>query len=281
MLSDEIYKLYQEQYLTWKTFQTAVDGLQFIKQKELQVFGDQVLVQFNPIRLSSTLAKITPEEIKVRPCFLCEQNRPLEQKGLIWREKYQILVNPKPAFQKHFTVVNKNHIQQLINLEDFIALASEIGEELVLFFNAASSGASCPDHLHYQICPKMALPLFKDESRLIKSSLFIKYGILYHVFYFDSVNSVKDKLQNLLNSQPELQNVWASTYKGKIICIISLRKKHRPSFYDEIKVSPACIEMAGVLITVREDDFKALNNTYAEKLFLEVGEAVTVHTTFN
>ena len=71
---------------------------------------------------------------------------------------------------------------------------------------------------------------------------------------------------------------YASSLDGsqRIVSIIIPRSKHRPDCYfktgkQQILVSPGALDMAGLLITPREEDFKKLNSKTASSIIRECG----------
>jgi hypothetical protein len=65
-------------------------------------------------------------------------------------------------------------------------------------------------------------------------------------------------------------------HNGKKLCIVIFpRSRHRPDAFfregdDRLMVSPAVVEMGGILVTPVEKDFGILNKSIAEGIFQEV-----------
>ena len=134
-------------------------------------FGNNCLsakLFFNPKRILSATAQTDTASIHSRPCFLCQTNRPQEQEFISYRN-YQILVNPYPIFKHHFTIVDKEHKSQSIagRFKDMIEL-TDIMEEYFLLYNGPESGASAPDHAHFQACSKEG----KNARTILRSHRF-------------------------------------------------------------------------------------------------------------
>ena len=105
-LLKKIETLFAEQTQSWKLAKENYEALKKVRHRSFSFDGFDVKVQFNPARIISTSAKTTTAELAKRPCFLCENNRPSEQKKIVWRD-YDVLVNPFPIADKHFTIVKQ------------------------------------------------------------------------------------------------------------------------------------------------------------------------------
>lgn len=67
--------------------------------------------------------------------------------------------------------------------------------------------------------------------------------------------------------------VWKED--GKLVTVVFLRSKHRPDCYfaegkDKLLVSPGSVDMDGLLITPREEDFNAITAQKAAGILGEV-----------
>ena len=150
-LQSEILTLFERQIKNWTLAKTNYAALQNVREKEFDFENYSIKVQFNPARAVSSLAKVDSKSIEERPCFLCAANRPKEQESVDFMGKYAILVNPFPICQKHFTIPSKLHEPQAIEnkLTDMLELAKALPDFLILY-NGPRSGASAPDHFHFQ-----------------------------------------------------------------------------------------------------------------------------------
>ena len=160
----EIRKFIQDQLSVWPLAAANFRSLKSVEIKELAVFGLPCRVQFNPERIISTTADTSPEAIAARPCFLCAENRPPEQFHIKFEGRkgrmYNIQVNPYPIFRDHLVIVRDEHLPQAIwhHLPDMLDFAAKYTGYTV-FYNGPASGASAPDHLHFQAVPRHQLPL--------------------------------------------------------------------------------------------------------------------------
>lgn len=233
-------------------------------------------VQFNPARAVSTAAKVDAEAIKKRPCFLCAANRPPEQYAGAHPCGYELLVNPFPIFSRHFTIAAPQHTPQRIGgrAGDLCRIAREMPGYAV-FYNGARCGASAPDHFHFQAVPAGELPFLKAGS------------FPFRVYRFDvgpeddadrTLDGVFDRIR-LLPGQPAegepMVNILAvADGEGRVEVTVIPRRAHRPDFYGtgegQMLVSPASVDLAGVLILPREVDFKNINDDIIANLFSQV-----------
>ena len=100
-MKEAVENLYRKQLNNWELAANNYKALALVKTKQVDVDGWKYLVQFNPARIVSSSAKIDPQSIKERKCFLCREHLPAQQEGLSFGEHYTILVNPFPIFPKH------------------------------------------------------------------------------------------------------------------------------------------------------------------------------------
>ena len=165
-----ISKFVGDQLSRWPLACDNFRALKNVLVREVEVGGLTVKLQFNPARMISSAAKLSKEEIAARRCFLCRDNRPAEQimfkfdgrKG----KKYHILVNPYPIFPDHLVIAMNRHTDQSIwkRYVDMLDLARKY-DGFTFFYNGPKSGASAPDHHHFQAAPKGLIPLQEDVER--------------------------------------------------------------------------------------------------------------------
>jgi len=98
------HALLGEQRLEWELLNTGYNSFSDVKLKTISLEGFNFNMQHNPQRLTSTAAQTDSESIMNRLCFLCEANRPKEQRGLLISElettskSFQLLCNPFPIY---------------------------------------------------------------------------------------------------------------------------------------------------------------------------------------
>ena len=171
----KIERLLTDQLSAWELAGNNYAALARIKVKDLNVNGMHYKVQFNPARIVSSAAKVDAQSIQERKCFLCPANLPAMQRGIPFKDNYQILINPFPIFPKHLTVPALEHVDQRIKKRfgDMLDLAA-IAEDYIVFYNGPKCGASAPDHAHFQAGNKGFLPL-EQEWRNKKAGKIVTY----------------------------------------------------------------------------------------------------------
>ncbi|MCK7509074.1 MAG: DUF4922 domain-containing protein [Desulfobacterales bacterium] len=155
--------LFDSQKKSWPRFAAACRDLAFVQERKLSCNHYKITLQYNPARVVSGGAAVDRESIKKRPCFLCADNRPAQQSGILYRNDYVILCNPAPIFDRHFTIVSLEHQPQEItsSLSWLLQLAADASPDYTVFYNGPACGASAPDHLHFQMIPAGCTPLFE------------------------------------------------------------------------------------------------------------------------
>lgn len=244
------------QLAQWPEARERYEALRRIERKTVVVDGCRYGVLFNPARAVSTQARVDAEAIASRPCFLCAANRPRQQAVLPWRE-YEILVNPFPIFDRHFTIASRTHGPQLIagRIADMAQLALETG--YTVFYNGARCGASAPDHMHFQAVPAAALNAgagfpFRvarlrydgDETRLHEEFSATMAG-------FPVADSELESRVNIIATP---------VAAGSVEIVVIPRRAHRPACYDRVMVSPASVDLGGTVVTTRAEDFAAVDD---------------------
>jgi hypothetical protein len=166
-------ELLTEQKKAWRDLEQGYESLKDAKVREITCNGFFVRVQHNPGRMRSTLADVEEKSVNERPCFLCLNNLPKDQKGVLYHKKFLILCNPMPVFSGHLTVTHIVHQPQGIpeHIDIFLQLMSDFGSHWSVLYNGPGCGASAPDHLHFQAIPSGMMPIEKeiiDEKRLFQ-----------------------------------------------------------------------------------------------------------------
>lgn len=297
--SDAAVRLSEIQKEQWPMLNAGFKSLETVKSKSFQFDGYKIKAQFNAGRMTSTSAKVDPKSISERKCFLCVENLPAEQKGILYNNNYIILCNPFPIFPTHFTITNKEHTPQRIidTFSDMLDLSKDLSKHYSVIYNGPRCGASAPDHLHFQAGNKYFMPM-DDEYHQIKNEygkeIFENddlsfYAIDDGVRKFVSIESLDKELvvksfnkfyktySELMNEEQEpminLVSFYEEEYGWRII--IFLRAKHRPAVFfaeDESKmlVSPAAIDLGGVCVFPREEDFNRITKEIIADIFKEV-----------
>lgn len=297
--SDAAKLLFEKQTLDWPQLASGVETLQTVKEKSFLCNGFTIKAQFNAGRMISTSAKVDPKSIKERKCFLCQENLPSEQKGILYQNEYLILCNPFPIFPTHFTLTHKKHQPQRIvdTFFDLLSFSKDLSRYYSVIYNGPKCGASAPDHLHFQAGNKMFMPI-DDDFHQLKNEFGIKIvdNEELSVFAIDDgmrkfisiesldVNRVEKTFSKFYKTYSDLRNSedeplinLISFYEEEFgwRVIIFLREKHRSSHYfreDESKilVSPAAIDLGGVMIFPREEDFNRVDEKTIRDVLNEV-----------
>ena len=139
-------------------------ALSGVEVKDMTIDGFPAKLFFNPARVRSVMADVSPEALQKRACFLCPDGVEEHQLTHNWDSPtghtYYIRVNPFPIFSPHFTVSSSVHERQelLPHLESMLHLAQQL-PEMTIFYNGPMCGASAPDHMHFQAVPRYSLPI--------------------------------------------------------------------------------------------------------------------------
>ncbi len=305
--SKEARELIRQQVSEWDLASRNYLSLDKVEIKTFD-FGDyHIDVQFNPARIVSSSAKVDARSIETRVCFLCQKNLPPQQRGLPFDDQYMVLVNPFPIFPEHLTIPNLNHTDQRIagNFGSMLDLAAGL-DDFVIFYNGPKCGASAPDHLHFQAGIKGFLQIEDDFNikrccRKVRSlgAVALSHWPDYQrgvitlnstdktalIAVFDQIYS---QLQSLQPDETEpMLNILASVDHNEWIIHIFPRTLHRPAQYFEtgdkqIVLSPASVDMGGVFITPREEDFAQITAEDITDIFRQVClDPATVLTLIN
>lgn len=295
-LNQQIKQLFSEQVSSWELARNNFQGLQTVQTKSISFGHYEVKIQFNPARIVSSGAKVDAKSIAERKCFLCADNRPKEQKSIDFGD-YEILVNPFPIFPQHFTIPRKEHVAQQIKpyFSDMLELAEAIDDYLV-FYNGPRCGASAPDHMHFQAGTKDFLPLVNDYKRLKnehsdllvtsdKTQLFQlkNYGRTVYIIESTAIENAQDAFEKLYRffekdeKNEPMMNIVCTFENGKWTIFILPRKAFRPWQYTaegdkQLLISPATVEMCGILIAPIEAHFQRITKKDIESIFEQVSD---------
>jgi hypothetical protein len=166
--------------------------------------------------------------------------------------------------------------------------------DYVIFYNGPQCGASAPDHFHFQAGNRGFLPIEDDFlkgkyakrvsskpgieiwqwTRYLRGIITLKGTdreklIRSFELFFDSFSATQND-----RPEPMLNILVYHTGSGWVIHLIP-RKLHRPAqFFEEgpgqILLSPASVDLGGVIITPREEDFLKLNINDLKDIFRQV-----------
>ena len=284
----------------WPQLSAGYDALARRLERPLSAGGLSVVLQCNPQRIVSTQADVTPGAIQGRPCFLCPANLPVQQQAISYPGRFLVLCNPFPIVDRHFTVAHREHRPQLLSrvLPTFLRLARDYQPDFAVLYNGAQSGASVPGHLHFQALPKANIPAL-NESRdgLTKVreknglSLFKKLDGPRTALIVEGADekALIALIRQLIRTMRRLQapaseamqhiearmNLFCRYETDSWQVLIFPRRNHRPTAYykagaDQIMVSPGAVDMGGVLVLPRKEDYLRLDATLLINIFEEV-----------
>ncbi len=288
-------RFFDRQLRLWPDTLQRYRDLAFVQTRELNVGSSTLTVQFNPARIRSTGAAITKEALAARPCFLCKANRPEEQLAKVQDGDYELLVNPYPILPVHFTIPTRRHQpQQIRGMYGEMMQLLKHYPELTVFYNGPLCGASAPDHAHLQAGSSGVMPLQKEWQRLSRNltvvaqmdeettlSVVEDYPCAALVIRAKHRRSSERMFATLYHALPvfdgqsePMMNVVAWQADGELISVVFPREKHRPDCYyatgdDQLLVSPGAIDMSGLFITPRREDFERLTAERAEAILKE------------
>ena len=294
-LNEKVLALVEHQKANWELAHNNYAALEKIQNKTFDFGHFKIQVQFNTERIRSSAAKTDAKSISERPCFLCLENLPGEQKGILLKDKYIILINPFPIFSQHIVINGLKHVDQQIlpYFTDLLDLSKNL-PGFNVFYNGPKCGASAPDHFHFQAIGKGNLRVEQEfESLLNMHSEVLVRDKNVKIVAVDNylrkfvaiISSEKNLLEeifkqiyNLLdlkNGEEPMMNILSSFVGNEWRIIIFPREKQRPSHFfrdgeNKIVVGLATVEMGGILVLPREEDFKKITKTEIEEIYNEV-----------
>ncbi len=293
--NSRIRALIAQQQKSWPLLRDAIAGLDEVEYKRFTIKGSHVLAQFNPNRIVSTTANIEETTIKQRPCFLCLESLPREERGIRFGDRLIVLCNPFPVLRNHLVISAREHVPQMIegNLVVLLDLTRELGDGWFALYNGPKCGASAPDHLHFQACSSEVLPIIReidswDRRTILKTAEIESFTLQSYrinvmvargengevlMTFFDGMIKRLGELTG--TAEEAMINLIVTFESGRWTVILFPRSKHRASSYyaeDEsrLTVSPAAIDLSGVLVVPQPDHFARISADDIEQIFAEV-----------
>ena len=294
MTDSPLQRFFNRQLEKWEAARQRYHDLRGSKTRELVVGSSSIQVQWNPARMVSTGAKMDKKTIAERPCFLCEQNRPKEQIKKDIDGQYELLVNPFPILPQHFTIPSLKHQpQRILNSYGEIHKLLEEYPEMMVFYNGPQCGASAPDHAHFQAGTCGVLPLQMSWKRLSSNltkivsindnediSLIEDYHCTALLIRSRSQYGDEQLFRRLYDALPDMDpepmmNIVAWRRDEDFLSVVFPRTKHRPECYyaegdEQYIISPGALDMAGLIITPRQEDFDRLTPEKALSILNEI-----------
>ena len=290
---NSLQRFFTRQLEVWEAAAQRFRDLQNVQVRSLDD-GDEWRVQFNPARMVSTGASIDNKSIAERPCFLCAKNRPQEQMTKRVDQRYELLINPFPILPVHFTIPALQHQPQRI-LSNYVEMHRLLEQypDLMVFYNGPRCGASAPDHMHFQAGTSGVLPLQQAWPRLSR-----ELDVLFSLNTEEYIAQIRDyacpaflirsispygdeqlfrRLYQVMEKQDDepMMNIVAWRNGTEYLSVVFPRRKHRPDCYyadgaDKLMVSPGAIDMAGLVITPRKEDFERLTTARIQTILQEI-----------
>ncbi len=277
-----VIRFFHRQLQTWPEVRQRYRDLQQVETRELVTDTITLQAQWNPARIGSTGAKIDAKSIAERPCFLCAKNRPQEQMHRVIDGKYELLVNPFPILPIHFTLPTVKHQpQRVLPMYGEMLKLAERNTDLTLLYNGPRCGASAPDHAHLQAVSSGVLPLQQSWQRLSRNLTEVfkddedngiwqvtDYPAAAFVIRSHSQNVGERLFRRLYDALPPaddqgeaMMNIIMWQSGDVVLSVVLPRRKHRPECYTatgdaQFIISPGAVDMGGLIITPREQDFR-------------------------
>jgi Domain of unknown function (DUF4922) len=286
-LRKRIDGLFAQQRTTWQTLREGEAALTNLQRKILTESGESVIVQVNPARRRSTLANTDTKAIAARACFLCPENMPSEERGVAF-EDLVLLPNPFPVLPLHCTIADREHRPQRLRgrIATFMRLAQEIGPDMAALYNGPRCGASAPDHFHLQAAHAAEIPILGQLPTLAGSRPVLAHSSFgRNMLVFRSTNSTDvaagiersiDALQEIEAATDEpMFNLLAHVAADRYTAVLFPRAVHRPACYfatgpDQLLISPAILEMCGIMVTTEPDHFAQVDAETARTIYEQV-----------
>ena len=303
-LTQQIELLWRWQCDEWETLRNGRASLHSARTRTFDVAGSRVVAQFNPARVASVAARVDAAALDERPCFLCDRNRPDEQRAVAYRDDWKFLCNPAPIFDPHFTIVRTPHEPQRIApyLDVLLDLARDLQGRYTLFFNGAGAGASAPDHVHLQASPAGAMPFENELAAELCTDRrnnghqwidwlrrgAVRLGVTRPARrptvvlmsadrdpLLATLRELLDALQAVRPAQTEPTfNLYATFADERWLLWLCPRQAHRPSCFgqqpDRFLISPGAVDIAGLVITPRREDFERLDAATIAAIYADV-----------
>ena len=290
----EVEDFFQSEKKNWTEAANRYEALSGVQTRTLPFGGveGELNVQWNPARMVSTGADVSKQALQKRPCFLCDSNRPAEQHALPVMQQYQLLLNPFPILPKHFTIPTREHTPQTIKgrFQDLFRMSQQMPDYMI-FYNGPICGASCPDHMHLQAGSRGIAPLERDWNRIYEPalkpfakdiSLLTDYACPVLVIHTAEMTKAQECFERIYDALPMHEgeteprmNIVCWKQDEEVITLVFPRSQHRPACYfaqgdEQLLISPGALDMCGLLITPREQDFRKLTPQKASAILQEV-----------
>lgn len=282
MTPEAIDALFEAQTAAWPDLDRGVESLERAARRAFEIRGARVVAVHIPHRVASTTAPVDPGAIRKRPCFLCPENRPAAQTGIAFGPDMVVLANPFPILERHVTLVHREHAPQRITGPSGVGAMLDAARALpgyVVIYNGPRSGASAPDHLHFQAGRSRGLPLVEGAGGAVDGMLTDPWRAVL-VVAGDDPEDVEAGFRRLMSPlaarSPEADeprvNVIVTFEGGRWTLLLFPRARHRPAAFHEGRLtwSPGAIDMAGLVVLPVAGDLEKLTADDIETVYREV-----------
>jgi glycosyltransferase involved in cell wall biosynthesis len=294
--SARVNRMLQEQLEVWPLAGENYKAYETICSRRVDMGGFTVEVQYNPSRMPPAGIKPGGQCTRQRKCFLCCDNLPREQRRLAFGEDYFVLCNPYPIFPEHFTIPTREHAGQEIasRFGDFLELARRLDAHTV-FYNGPKSGASAPDHVHFQAVTRRRMPVeWELDERIAAHKAvpdgkggavyaltgYLRNGFVVKAQTADRATALFRLIYHALDVAPgetePRMNLLGMYNEGEGWTIVIIpRRQHRPwqcfaEGEEQFLSSPGAADMGGIFITLRKEDFERVTPDILRDIYGQV-----------
>ena len=281
-------------------------ALSQVEVKDMTIDGFPAKLFFNPARVRSVMADVSPEALKKRACFLCPDGLEPIQLTTVWDsptgQTYFIRVNPFPIFNHHFTISSAIHERQTFapHMESMLHLAQAM-PEMSIFYNGPMCGASAPDHMHFQAVPRHSMPIEDHFSTNYANAVLVQESDLQsHLAALEKVLSMASIPENAsqtgsLTAGASRTEEWEPRWNiiswyepasspnsliassPKFNTIVFFRRESRPQCFfapenERILFSPGTVEMGGIGIVANRESFDRITPKVLRSMIQEVAD---------
>ncbi len=283
-------------------------ALDQVEVKDMTIDGFPAKLFFNPARVRSVMADVSPEALQKRACFLCPDGLEPLQLTTVWDsptgQTYFIRVNPFPIFNHHFTISSAIHERQTFapHMESMLHLAQAM-PEMSIFYNGPMCGASAPDHMHFQAVPRHSMPIEDHFDTNYANAVLVQESDLQsHLTALEKVLSMASIPENAsqtgsLTAGASRTEEWEPRWNiiswyepasspnsliassPKFNTIVFFRRESRPQCFfapenERILFSPGTVEMGGVGIVANRESFDRITPEVLRSMIQEVADKI-------
>ena len=284
------------------------EALAQVEVKDMTIDGFPAKLFFNPARVRSVMADVSPEALQKRACFLCPDGLEPLQLTTVWDsptgQTYFIRVNPFPIFNHHFTISSSIHERQTFapHMESMMHLAQAM-PEMSIFYNGPMCGASAPDHMHFQAVPRHSMPIEDHFDTNYANAVLVQESDLQsHLTALEKVLSMASIPENASQTgsltagashtdeweprwniiswyEPESSPNSLIASSPKFNTIVFFRRESRPQCFfapenERILFSPGTVEMGGVGIVANRESFDRITPEVLRSMIQEVADEI-------